>query len=68
MINETAELREARKLPPAKPCPFCGEAGIDIESCGSNHWCKCSSCDAVGPFESGATPHVAIALWNARKP
>lgn len=62
------EVAAARQEPTKSPCPFCGAGGdnIEVEGCNSDHWVKCNACGSQGPFESGAHPRLAIALWNAR--
>lgn len=46
-----------------KPCPFCGEAGTEI-NISKSYFIKCNNCGVGTAIFS--TPDYAIAAWNRR--
>jgi len=61
------------KLENVVPCPFCGSDDIVFEFSGSQGYCLCRGCYAMGPEDPmAADPHcdidAAINIWNKRTP
>lgn len=50
-------------LGPVVPCPFCGEAALEIET-HTGYRLICRACETYGPL--GCTEEHAVCLWNAR--
>lgn len=50
-----------------KPCPFCGNAELNISmsSIGKAYWISCRACRAEGPVGINDKEH-GVELWNNR--